>query len=183
MYSHDTFGLGHLQRCRTIAHSLVEDFRGLQVLIISGATIAGAFDYRARVDFVKIPSVIKLRNGEYTSLERHIDLHETLRMRQSIIRHTAETFRPDIFIVDKEPLGLRGEIEDTLSYLKTRGTTLVLGLREVMDAPHLLEAEWAAQGRDAQDRPVLRQGLGLWSAGFLRSVDRPGCAAGCRGQR
>ncbi|TIQ02097.1 MAG: hypothetical protein E5X50_31625, partial [Mesorhizobium sp.] len=63
MYSHDTFGLGHLQRCRTIAHSLVEDFRGLQVLIISGATIAGAFDYRARVDFVKIPSVIKLRNG------------------------------------------------------------------------------------------------------------------------
>ena len=128
MYSHDTFGLGHLRRCRTIAHSLVEDFRGLNVLIISGATIAGAFDYRARVDFVKIPSVIKLRNGEYTSMERHIDLHETLKMRQSIIRHTAETFQPDIFIVDKEPMGLRGEAEETLSYLKTRGTTLILGL-------------------------------------------------------
>jgi predicted glycosyltransferase len=142
MYSHDTFGLGHLRRCRTIAHSLVEDYRGLQVLIISGATIAGAFDYRARVDFVKIPSVIKLRNGEYTSLAQHMDLHETLKMRQSIIRHTAETFQPDIFIVDKEPMGLRGEIEETLSYLKTRGTTLVLGLREVMDAPHLLDAEW-----------------------------------------
>lgn len=142
MYSHDTFGLGHLRRCRTIAHSLVEDYRGLNILIISGATIAGAFDYRARVDFVKIPSVIKLRNGEYTSLEKHIDLQDTLKMRQSIIRSTAETFRPDIFIVDKEPLGLRGEVEDTLTYLKARGTTLVLGLREVMDAPHLLEAEW-----------------------------------------
>ena len=142
MYSHDTFGLGHLRRCRTIAHSLVEDYRGLHVLIISGATIAGAFDYRARVDFVKIPSVIKLRNGEYTSMDRHIDLHETMKMRQSIIRHTAETFEPDIFIIDKEPLGLRGEVEDTLVYLKTRGTTLVLGLRDVMDAPHLLEAEW-----------------------------------------
>jgi len=142
MYSHDTFGLGHLRRCRTIAHSLVEDFRGLNILIISGASIAGAFDYRARVDFVKIPSVIKLRNGEYSSLEKHIDLQDTLKMRQSIIRSTAETFRPDIFIVDKEPLGLRGEVEDTLTYLKARGTTLVLGLREVMDAPHLLEAEW-----------------------------------------
>lgn len=142
MYSHDTFGLGHLRRCRAIAHSLVEDFRGLQVLIISGAQIAGAFDYRARVDFVKIPSVIKLRNGEYTSLEQHIDLHETLEMRRSIIRHTAETFHPDIFIVDKEPMGLRGEVEDTLAYLKTRGTTLVLGLRDVLDAPHLLDAEW-----------------------------------------
>jgi len=142
MYSHDTFGLGHLRRCRTIAHSLVEDYRGLNILIISGATIAGAFDYRARVDFVKIPSVIKLRNGEYQSMERHVDLHETLKMRQSIIRHTAETFKPDIFIVDKEPLGLKGEVEETLTYLKTHGTTLVLGLREVMDAPHLLDAEW-----------------------------------------
>jgi len=142
MYSHDTFGLGHLRRCRTIAHSLVEAYRGLNILIISGATIAGAFDYRARVDFVKIPSVIKLRNGEYTSMERHIDLQDTLKMRQSIIRHTAETFQPDIFIVDKEPMGLRGEVEETLAYLKAQGTTLVLGLREVMDAPRLLEAEW-----------------------------------------
>ena len=143
MYSHDTFGLGHLRRCRTIAHSLVENYRGLSVLIISGSTIAGAFDYRVRVDFVKIPSIIKLHNGEYTSIDRHTDLHETLEMRQSIIRHTAESFQPDMFIVDKEPMGLRGELEETLSYLKTRGTTLVLGLREVMDAPHLLKAEWA----------------------------------------
>ncbi len=142
MYSHDTFGLGHLRRCRTIAHALVETYRGLSVLIISGAQIAGAFDYRSRVDFVKIPSVIKLRNGEYSSLEQHIDLRDTIEMRKSIIRHTAETFQPDIFIVDKEPMGLRGEIEETLAYLKGRGTRLVLGLREVMDAPHLLEAEW-----------------------------------------
>jgi predicted glycosyltransferase len=142
MYSHDTFGLGHLRRCRTIAHALVEDYRGLEILIISGATIAGAFDYRARVDFVKIPSVIKLRNGEYESMERHRDLEETLKMREAIIRHTAETFQPDIFIVDKEPMGMKGEVESTLTYLKTRGTTLVLGLRDVMDAPHLLDAEW-----------------------------------------
>lgn len=142
MYSHDTFGLGHLRRCRTIAHALVEEYRGLNVLIISGATIAGAFDYRARVDFVKIPSVIKLRNGEYTPLERHIDLTETLSMRRSIIRHTAETFNPDIFIIDKEPMGLGGEVEETLAYLKGRGTRLILGLREVMDSPHLLDAEW-----------------------------------------
>ncbi|MGV8938706.1 MAG: glycosyltransferase family protein [Allorhizobium sp.] len=142
MYSHDTFGLGHLRRCRTIAHSLVGDYHGLQVLIISGATIAGAFDYRARVDFVKIPSVIKLRNSEYTSMDKHIDVSETIEMRKSIILNTATSFEPDIFIIDKEPLGLRGEVEDTLRFLKARGTTLVLGLREVMDAPHLLDAEW-----------------------------------------
>ncbi len=52
-------------------------------------------------------------------------------------------------------MGLRGEVEDTLAYLKTHGTRLVLGLREVMDSPHLLEEEWKATRHDAQDRAVL----------------------------
>ncbi|HRM76521.1 MAG TPA: hypothetical protein PLI13_17720, partial [Paracoccus sp. (in: a-proteobacteria)] len=126
LYSHDTFGLGHLRRCRAIAHALVEAYSGMQVLIISGAPIAGAFDYRARVDFVKVPSVIKLRNGEYTSLAEHVDLSDTLKMRRSMILETARSFAPDVFIVDKEPMGLQGEIEETLAYLKTQGTRLVL---------------------------------------------------------
>ncbi|MBX2879596.1 MAG: glycosyltransferase family protein [Granulosicoccus sp.] len=142
MYSHDTFGLGHLRRCRAIAHSLVENYPGLSILIVSGSAIAGAFDFRARVDFVKVPSVIKLRNGEYTSMDQHIDIRDTIRMRKSIIHHTAKTFQPDVFIVDKEPMGLKGEITETLAFLKSRGTTLVLGLRDVLDSPDLLAAEW-----------------------------------------
>ena len=74
IYSHDTFGLGHLRRCRTIAHSLVERFKQLSVLILSGSPIIGSFDFRARVDFVRVPGVIKLRNGEYTPLNLHLDI-------------------------------------------------------------------------------------------------------------
>jgi len=110
--------------------------------MLCGSPIIGRFDFRSRVDFVRIPGVIKLRNGEYTSLSLHIDIEETLAMRASIIRHTAEIFDPDIFIVDKEPLGLRGEIVDTLKMLKGRGTPIVLGLRDVMDEPGLLQPEW-----------------------------------------
>ena len=65
VYSHDSFGLGHLRRCRTIAHALVERFRQLSVLILSGSPIIGSFDFRSRVDFVRIPGVIKLRNARY----------------------------------------------------------------------------------------------------------------------
>jgi predicted glycosyltransferase len=143
MYSHDTFGLGHLRRCRTIAHSLVEAFKGVHVLIISGSQIAGAFDFKARVDFVKIPSVIKLYNGEYTSIGRHINIEETIEWRTKIIRSTAESFEPDILIVDKEPLGLKRELLPTLKYLKSRGCRLVVGLRDVLDDDELLAAEWA----------------------------------------
>src|SRR5436189_6473677 len=118
IYSHDTFGLGHLRRCRTLAHALVERFKQLSVLILSGSPIIGSFDFRSRVDFVRVPGVIKLRNGEYVSLNLHIDIDETLAMRSSIIRHTADIFDPDLLIVDKEPLGLRGEVRDTLDLLQ-----------------------------------------------------------------
>jgi predicted glycosyltransferase len=74
-------------------------------------------------------------------------------MRASIIQHTAEIFDPDIFIVDKEPVGLRGEVLPTLKSLKRRGTRLVLGLRDVMDEPRLLEPEW--QRKKAM--PALRE--------------------------
>ena len=142
MYSHDTFGLGHLRRCRIIAHHLAERFGGMHILIISGSPIAGAFDFKARVDFIKIPSVIKLRNGEYTSIARHMDLDDTMEMRGAMIRDTAKAFDPDIFIVDKEPIGLRGELEEALHYLNGHGCSLVLGLRDVLDSPDLLAAEW-----------------------------------------
>ncbi|HYE00183.1 MAG TPA: glycosyltransferase [Alphaproteobacteria bacterium] len=142
IYSHDTFGLGHLRRCRTIAHALVDQHKDMSVLILSGSPIIGSFDFKSRVDFVRVPGVIKLRNGQYTSLSLHIDIEETLAMRASIIRHTAEMFDPDLFIVDKEPLGLRGEVKDTLAMLKGRGTPLVLGLRDVMDEPEALIPEW-----------------------------------------
>ena len=143
IYSHDTFGLGHLRRCRAIAHALVEEDKDLSVLILSGSPIIGSFDFRARVDFVRVPGVIKLRNGEYTSLNLHIKIEETLAMRASIMRHTAEIFDPDLFIVDKEPLGLRGEVGPTLELLRRRGAPIVLGLRDVMDEPSQLGPEWS----------------------------------------
>src|ERR1041385_2461476 len=96
IYSHDTFGLGHLRRCRTIAHSLVGADKDLSVLILSGSPIIGSFDFRARVDFVRVPGVIKLRTREYTSLNLHLNVEQTLRLRSSIIQHTAEMFEPDI---------------------------------------------------------------------------------------
>src|SRR5262249_50321612 len=77
-----------------------------------------------------------------TPLSLLIDIDETLAMRESIIKHTADIFDPDIFIVDKEPLGLRGEVRETLEMLRNRGTQLVLGLRDIMDEPASLAPEW-----------------------------------------
>jgi len=146
IYSHDSFGLGHLRRCRTIAHSLVAHYKGVSILILSGSPIIGSFEFKARVDFVRIPGVIKLKDGEYTSLGLHIDLEQTLELRESIIYHTAAVFKPDIFLVDKEPTGLQGEVVSTLKMLRQKGTVNVLGLRDVMDEPSRLKQEWERKG-------------------------------------
>jgi predicted glycosyltransferase len=142
IYSHDSFGLGHIRRCRTIGHAIAEAYRGVEVLIVSGSPIIGSFDFKARVDFIRVPGLIKLRNGEYESLARHRPVGETTRLRAAMIGETALNYRPDVFIVDKEPLGLRGELEPTLAKLKDRGVKLVLGLRDILDAPDVLAEEW-----------------------------------------
>ncbi|MEL6311582.1 MAG: hypothetical protein AAFQ17_04315, partial [Pseudomonadota bacterium] len=49
LYSHDTFGLGHIRRSRTIATTLVSRMPGASALIVTGSPIAGRFDFPPRV--------------------------------------------------------------------------------------------------------------------------------------
>lgn len=134
IYSHDTYGLSRTRRCLAVANALVGQFKGLFVLIISGAQLPSGMGLRARVDFVKIPSIIKLYDGHYTSMEEHIDLRDTLAMRQSIVHNTAEAFDPDLMIVDGAPLGPAPEIEDTVEHLRAHGCTIVMALADLIDA-------------------------------------------------
>ena len=43
IYSHDTFGLGHLRRSRAIANTLADYQAGLSVIIVSGSPIVLSF--------------------------------------------------------------------------------------------------------------------------------------------
>src|SRR5882757_5948098 len=142
LYSHDSFGLGHVSRCRTIANAIVEADASASVLILSGSPIIGSYEFRSGIDFVRIPGIVKNISGDYDSANLRVGVEHTMEMRTRIIRDTADIYRPDLFIVDKEPLGLRGEVLPAMKLLKRRGTPLVLGLRDVMDEPEALAAEW-----------------------------------------
>ena len=146
IYSHDTFGLGHLRRSRAIANALVSERPGVSVLIISGSPVIGNFEFGSGVDYVRIPGVTKLPDGDYRSLNLNVSIDEAAELRETIILQTAESFRPDLFIVDKEPTGFRGEIVPALERLQQHGCRLVLGIRDVMDEPALLATEWERKG-------------------------------------
>ena len=142
IYSHDSFGLGHLRRCRAIAQSLVAYRDDLSILMIAGSPIVGAFSFSPNVEFIRVPGVVKLANESYQPHSPGLSIEDLMAIRSAIILETARVFEPDIFLVDKEPLGLRGEVEATLRYLKERKKLLVLGLRDVMDEPTRLAEEW-----------------------------------------
>ncbi len=146
LYSHDTYGLGHIRRARTIAMALAARFPGASILIATGSPIVGRFDFPQGVDFVRIPGVVKLATGDYASDTMHLDIGQTVTLRERILRATADAFAPDLLIVDKEPMGLRGEMLPTLDLLRQRGARIILGLRDVLDEAGALKSEWTRKG-------------------------------------
>ena len=105
MYSHDTYGLGHIRRTMAIAsHLRAVD---INILILTGSTLAGRFPMPDQIDFVRIPGMIKKTNEEYLPLSIKINPEHALDIRKNIIKATAKTFQPDLFIVDKENHAIR----------------------------------------------------------------------------
>ncbi|WP_029894638.1 glycosyltransferase family protein [Desulfohalovibrio reitneri] len=142
MYSHDTYGLGHIRRTMAIASQLKRE--NINILILTGSPIVGRYDFPEQIDFVRIPGMIKKSNDLYVPHSIKIHPSHALDIRQSIIKATAKAFQPHMFIVDKAPRGLNDEIMPTLKMLKRSRHTCntVLGLRDVMDDAESTINDW-----------------------------------------
>ena len=142
MYSHDTYGLGHIRRTMAIASQLCSD--GINILILTGSPIAGRFTFPEQIDFVRIPGMIKRTNEEYRPLSIKINPRHALDIRKNIITATAKTFQPHLFIVDKEPLGLKKEVLPTLRWIRRclPHARTILGLRDIMDDAETVRRDW-----------------------------------------
>jgi predicted glycosyltransferase len=147
LYSHDTFGLGHLRRSRALASALTQSDTVQSAIILTGSPVAGRFTFPERVDHVRLPGVTKLPDGSYISQTLGLDIEEITSLRAGLIESAIEQYSPDLLIVDKEPTGFRGELLPTLKRLKADAKTkIVLGLRDVLDEPKVLATEWARKG-------------------------------------
>ncbi|NNE53969.1 MAG: hypothetical protein HKN30_16405 [Sulfitobacter sp.] len=146
-YSHDTFGLGHLRRCRALATAITSGDEQASAIILTGSPVAGRFTFPERVDHIRLPGVTKLPDGSYDSQTLGMDIEKVTALRAGLIQTAVEQYEPDLLIVDKEPTGFRGELLPTLEWLAHRGhTRTVLGLRDVLDEPEVLAEEWARKG-------------------------------------
>lgn len=152
MYSHDSIGLGHVRRNSNIACTLVEKVPDASVLMMVGSPAGVGFELPPGVDFVKLPSVTKTARDTFEPGKLRISQEQTKTLRETLLLQAAQSFQPDIFLADHVPTGVWSELIPTLRYLKSRPrpTRIVLGLRDVLDAPEKVAETWAKNGtRDA----------------------------------
>jgi predicted glycosyltransferase len=148
-YSHDTMGMGHLRRNMLIASALSAGACQADTLLIAGTREAGFFAEQAGLDCVTLPALTKRPNGQYSARHYAWSLEETARLRGRIIASTLLAFRPDILVVDKLPQGICSELQRALRLIRNRlGTRCILGLRDVLDEPHVAIREWQTSAND-----------------------------------
>jgi predicted glycosyltransferase len=145
-YSHDSYGLGHLRRTLTLARFLRSRRPLLSQLIVTGSPLAHRFQFPPGVDFIKLPSVVKVGAERYESRILPISFSAIRELRREMLLSAARHFQPRTLVVDNVPRGLKGELVSTLSYLKDTSCQLILGLRDVVDEAGWVRHAWAADG-------------------------------------
>lgn len=147
-YSDDIVGLGHFRRNSNIATELVRAIPDASVLMMTGLPTGCFFDMPRGVDIMKLPSVDKVDTGRYRPRMSNLSVEIARDIRASTIERTAEIFAPDLLLVDHMPAGVWGELIPTLERLKRRANPpkIVLGLRDVLDAPSVTKRLWRTNG-------------------------------------
>ncbi|RBP65678.1 putative glycosyltransferase [Brevibacterium sanguinis] len=150
LFSHDSVGLGHVRRNRAVAFSLARDLPRLTGKTVSGLLIAGnpeatRYSLPPGWDWVVLPGVAPADHG-YRPRSFGESMSGLRSLRAAAIDAILTTAQPDLFIVDRHPFGVAGELTAALATARRHGCRTVLGLREVLDTPAVLTAEWDAVG-------------------------------------
>src|ERR671932_1255793 len=148
LYSQDSLGLGHLRRTTHIGRRLLEAAPGSAVLLFADSPGGPFFELPDGMDCVKLPSILKVDAGQWRPTSLPISTAHLQRLRSGLLYHTLVEYQPDLVLVDHMPGGARGELRPALSALRQEqpACRIVLGLRDVLDAPHVTRRVWQDEG-------------------------------------
>jgi predicted glycosyltransferase len=148
IYSQDGFGLGHMRRTNSIAREFLQAFPQASVLTLSDSPLGQLFGTEKNHDYLKLPSIVKAGPGDWRPVKLPMPFDKVLVMRKNLIRSAVLCFEPHILLVDHMPHGAMGELLPTLEGIEATNspTCVVLGLRDILDAPDVIERRWRAEG-------------------------------------
>lgn len=146
LYSHDTYGLGHLRRNTAIARAVVSAREHVRVVLITGSPVAAGWPLPPGVEIIQLPPAVKVGAESYRPVDNR-SMAGLLAERAGIISSALIRLRPDAFLVDHSPLGLKGELRLVLEVARGHlpETRVLLGLRDILDEPAEVRRVWAEQ--------------------------------------
>jgi predicted glycosyltransferase/nucleoside-diphosphate-sugar epimerase len=135
LYSHDTYGLGHLRRNTAIAHALLTRDPHLSISLITGSSVVDDVPMPAGIGVIRLPSAVKVGPESYQPAQPGRSISHLVAKRSGILAATLLRVRPDVFLVDHAPLGMKGELTVALEMAREilPSTRVVLGLRDILD--------------------------------------------------
>lgn len=144
LYSHDTFGLGHLRRNLAIAEALLAPGRTCDVLLLSGSPVLGSWPLPAGLRVQPLPPVVKLGAEKYAPRGGTQPFSLVKGYREALILQTVLRERPDVVLIDHAPSGMKHELLSMLATVRRDmpNTRLVLGLRDIIDSPDAVRRLW-----------------------------------------
>jgi predicted glycosyltransferase len=147
VYTHDNYGVGHVRRCLRLTRALAEQAPQAAILLITGSPAVEALkDLPLNADYVKLPTVAKANPDRPQTPHLPIGRAELSLLREQMIRQVLLEFDPNVVLVDNFPLGSQRELLPGLHDLRRLHVRTVLGLRDVIDAPVKVRADWRRQG-------------------------------------
>ena len=147
IYSHDTFGLGHLRRNLAIADQLLRSENPFEVWLLTGSPVIRQWNLPAGLHVQPLPPVIKTGAERYAARAPGQLFGLTKGYREALIMKLVEEQRPEVFLVDHAPAGMNGELLSTLALIRNEipETRTVLGLRDILDSPESVRRTWQEQ--------------------------------------
>lgn len=147
VYTHDTFGMGHVRRCSNIIRCLAERRPDAAILLVTGSPAAAETVSRApNVDLLKLPTIAPTGDADDRPPHLPIGTRELIRVRRKLIRELLAALSPDVLLVDNFALGARKELLPSLEMLREMPTRVLLGLRDIADAPETIRLRWQKDG-------------------------------------
>lgn len=148
--AHDGFGLGHTRRNLVIARAVRRIDPSADVTLVTGLAHGVPWLDVPGVRVVDVPPLVKSSTGGYESVDGTFE--EAVAKRADVFAAAVARFRPDVVVVDRHPFGTAGELRPGLELARARGARLVLGLRDILDAPDVVRLEIGGQGW--RDMPI-----------------------------
>lgn len=146
LYSHDALGYGHTRRNLAIASALRARHPTAPILVASSILEVNRLGIPGGTEVLYLPSIKKIANESYGARNIAVPPEDILNLRSSLMLAAVKTFKPEVILVDKHPLGVKEELVPALEEQRRQGRSCALGLRPILDEPEVIGQEWSLYG-------------------------------------